>query len=384
MPTRLLLLASIAALALAQPAAEAMRKAAAGDFASAEEILSKAVRASPRDAELRYRLGTILLRRKKPAEALPHLEAAAKRSPMPAVWLALAHARLENGRLPEARAAAGKARTPGASNVDFARALGGFYCQLAAASRTAGDAAGAVDAWQEAIDLAPDDPALYSALAELFLEHRTPAPAVAVLSTAAARFPENAGLAGMLGLAHYSAGETDKALDAFLRAMDLAPDEEASYSTIETLLPAAGYRLPAIEQRLRQFVDRHPRSPVGHFLLAQAIEAAAADSPEIEQHVREAIRVEPQFWPAHYALHKPLVARNEFRKAAETLERAAALHPEYAPAHYALAQVYASLGDRARSGEERKRHHELVTREREAAQARNAAMPQLPYRLRNR
>jgi predicted Zn-dependent protease len=375
----------LAMFCAAQPVAEAMKLAAGGDYAGAETLLAAAIRASPSDAELRYRLGAVQLRLKKPAEAVVHLEAAARLSPaIPAVWLALAHARLENGKLAEAKAAAAEGRKLAADNPNFDRALAAFLHQLATALRAAKDPARAVEAWQDAIALDPGHPEWFAALANLFLDHRTPEPAIAVLENAAGRFPADTNLLRLLGLAHYSAGATSKAIDLFLRIMDLAPRDEQSYIPIETLLHEAGERLPAILEKLRAFAAAEPSGPVGHFLLAQALAVQNPASAEIEPLLRKAIEVEPKFWPAHYELHKPLLARQRTRDAAQTLQRAVELNPRYAPARYALAQVYAKLGDRGRAAEQRRAHHQLLTLEREAAQARQEAMPQLPYQLRTR
>jgi len=335
------------------------------------------------DAEALYRRGVTHLRAKKFAEALADLSAAAKLKPAePVIRVALAHARLETGDTAQARTAAAEARALGASHPDLSRALAAFHHQLALHLRRARDPAGAVAAWQDALALAPRDPAYYAALAGLFLDHRTPEPAVAILETATAKIPGNAELLRLLGLAHYSAGAMDPAVAAFLRLMDTAPDSEDSYTPVETLLPEAGARLPAILERLRKFVASHPASPVGHFLLAQALAAGSPGLSEVEEQLREAIRAEPKFWPAHFELHKPLLARGETRAARESLERAVSLNPDYAPARYALAQVYAALGDRTRAGKERAAHHELLSRARQAAQARQAEMPPLPYQIR--
>ncbi len=334
------------------------------------------------EGEVQYRRGVTLLREKKFAEAAGQLEAAARLSPGVApVWLAVAHARLETGRVAEARAAAAEARKLGAADSNIARGLATFYRQLAKKLLAAREPSGAVEAWQEAIALAPGDASPYAELAGLFLDHRTPEPAIAVLTAALARIPNDADLLRLQGLAHYAAGENAKAIEAFLRLMDLAPDAEESYTTVETLLPEAGDQLPGITARLRRYSSARPSSPVGHFLLAQALAVSEPGTSQIETLLREAIRVEPKFWPAHFEVHKALLARGAVRDAAGALERAVELNPDYAPARYALAQVYAALEDRIRAAAERRAHHALVTREREAAQARTAAMPPLPYKL---
>jgi tetratricopeptide (TPR) repeat protein len=167
----------------------------------------------------------------------------------------------------------------------------------------------------------------------------------------------------------------------FLRVIDLEPDAEASYASLETLIPNAGARLDTIIAKLRGFAERKPGSPLGHYLLALAIAARTPSAAEVEPLLRKAVQCDPQFWPAWFELHKPLLDAGNAEEAARVLTRAVELNPEFAPARYSLAQVLTRLGNRDGAREQRRIHHELLERQREAAEARRADAPMLPYEL---
>jgi tetratricopeptide (TPR) repeat protein len=210
-------------------------------------------------------------------------------------------------------------------------------------------------------------------LAQLFLDHDTAEPAEVVLKTAVRRFPTNAEVLRMLGLAYYAQGKMQEALDAFLKAIDADPDIESAYASLEVLLPDAGQRAPEIIAKLRTFTERHPESPIGPFLLA------LIEPGKSEALLRQAIRVAPGFWPAYFELHKVLKAREQWEEAAAALEKTAELNPDYAPAHYALAEYYNRKGDRARAARERELHHKLLADQRKAEEQHRAQAPRLSF-----
>jgi tetratricopeptide (TPR) repeat protein len=442
----LLTVLAIAAVASAQGPSEeltrAMQLAGRGNFQEAEQALRNLEKAYPQEFEVRYRLGLILMREGKTAEAAERLETAIQLDPGSSLgWLAVAQARLKTGRREPALEAAEKAASFASPDPRLWRALALFYdeagnferaaefeerwgraapqdtesnlrlcrslvragnskraleiCRQAAtrgetpelyrligrAHRLDKDPARAVEAYQSAIRLAPGQPDAYFDLAALFLDHRTPKPAVAVLENAVARFPKEAEFRRLLGLAHYQTGAIGSAIDQFFVVADLTPDSEIGYTSLETLLADAGPRLPEIIKRLRTFRERRPASPVGHFLLARALAIEHRPAEEVEFLLREAIRVEPRFWPAHYELGQLLEGQGKPVEAVHALAQAVKLNPEYAPAHYSLARLYGHLEDRARAIEHRKLHHELLSRQKKAAEMDRAGAPALSYRM---
>ncbi len=212
----------------------------------------------------------------------------------------------------------------------------------------------------------------------MFLDHDTAEPAELVLNNAAHRFPNNADVLRLLGLAAYAQGKIREALDAFLKAIDADPDVESAYASLEALLPDAQQRRPEIIAKLTKFSARRPASPIGPFLLA------ILEPEKSEELLRRAIGVAPGFWPAYFELHKALKAQEKRDEAAAALEKAVELNPDYAPAHYALAEYYARKGDRARAAQERELHHKLLAEQRKADEQHRARAPRLAYTVENR
>jgi tetratricopeptide (TPR) repeat protein len=395
--------------------ARAMQFIGRGEFAAAEQTLLALEKARPAEFEIRYRLGLVLLRQNKTREAVQRLEAAVQMAPSsPLAWMALAQARLKLDQRDGALQAAAHAAKLVSNEPPLLQALTMFYTEacrsglrasaakdavnacgaaversntaalrraLAQAHRLAKNPAQAVAEYQAAIRVAPDDQAAYLELGAMLLEHRTPQPAVAVLESAIPRFPKELEFRRLLGLAYYQTGLTDKAIDAFFSMADLDPDSEIAYASLETLLEASGARLKQIADRLETFRSRQPTNPVGHFLLAKALGIENAPVAEREALLREALKVEPAFWPAYYELGELLEAAGKPKEAAESLNKAVALNPEYAPAHYSLARVYTSLQDRTRAVEHRKKHHELLSRQKENSERARAESPTLQYRM---
>ena len=317
----------------------AMELVAAGKLDLASLMLLDLEKADPRNPEIAYRFGLVLLKQGRLEDARRRLESAAKLDPKyPFVWSAL-----------------------GLLHDSLAKAAAG------------NDAPTAVREFQEAIRLDPARTPYYLELAQLFLDHDTPEPAEIVLRNAARRFPNNAEVLRLLGLADYAQGKTQEALDAFLKAIDADPDLESAYASLQVLLPDAQQRLPEIVVKLRKFSDRHPENPIGPFLLA------LIEPQESEALLRTAIRVAPGFWPAYFELHKLLLAQERSDEAAAALQKTVELKADYAPAHYALAAYYNRKGDRARAAQERELHHKLLAEQRKAEEQHRTLAPRLTY-----
>ncbi len=338
-----LLLLAAAAFAADQPSVDrAVQLATAGKLNEAEAMLTALEKAHPRDADLQYRLGLVLLKHGKLDEARRHLDLAAKLNPKsPLIWRALAL--LHN--------TAGKA---------------------AAAHN---DAATAVKEFQEAIRRDPERAPYYLDLAQLFLDRDTPEPAEIVLRNASQRFPANVNVLRSFGLALYALGKYDEALVVFLKAIDADPDLEEAYASLEVLLPYAQPRLPEVVSRLRRFCERKPYSPIGPYLLGLVV------PEESEALFRKAIEAAPGFWPAYFELHKLLKGQGKWDEAAAALQKTIDLNGSYAPAHYALAQYYDRKGDRDRAAQEREIHHKLLNDQRVAAEKQRERAPRLAYTL---
>ena len=342
----LLLLLALRAVHAGPPASigKAMQLVSSGKLAEAESMLLDLEKADPRNPEVEYRFGLVLLKEGKLEDARQRLERAAKLDPKYPL---------------------------------IGSALGLLHDSLAKAAAP-NDAPAAAKEFQEAIRLDPTRAIYYLELAQLFLDHDTAEPAELVLDNAARRFPNNAEVLRLLGLADYAQGKTQEALTAFLKAIDADPDVESAYSSLEVLLPDVQERRPEVIARLRRFSERRPSSPIGPFLLA------VLEPEKSEGLLRRAIGVAPGFWPAYFELHKLLKAQEKWDEAAASLEKTVALNPDYAPAHYALAEYYARKGDRAHAAQERELHHKLLAEQRQAEEQHRALAPRLVYTVKDR
>lgn len=416
---------------------QAMDWISAGRIAEARQLLQSLEKSLPENGEVLYRLGLLDLRDGDRAGASRRLERAAELMPdSPLPWLAVARVRFASGRRAEAFDAARKADELAPAHPTVGRALAMFYAEadefaraaefelrwldanpkdnasrlramellvragqaekaievgrhaptpelqaaLGRAYTLAGNPGAAVESFQAAIRADPVKPEYYLALAGLFLDHRTPDPALAILEQAAARFPANPEVLRLKGLALYALGRNDEAIDVFIRMARLDPDSEIAFASMETLLPDAGERLPEIIALLRSYCNRH-QSAIGLHLLALAVSIQTPDSVEAEQLLRSSIAIRPDYWPAHYMLHEILFDRRNWPEAAAALEKTIGLNPEHGSAHFRLAQVYARMGDRERAAEQRRKHHEIAEQIRAAAEERRENMPRLPYKV---
>src|SRR5438105_14386627 len=146
-----------------------MELVAAGKLDEAAAMFLELEKADPRNAEVEYRFGLVLLKQGNLEDARRRLESAAKLDPKyPLVWSAL-----------------------------------GLLHDSMGKAAAAGDAPAAAREFQEAIRLDPARAPYYLDLAQLFLDHDTPEPAEIVLENAARRFPNHAGVLRLLGLADY-------------------------------------------------------------------------------------------------------------------------------------------------------------------------------------
>jgi Tfp pilus assembly protein PilF len=229
-----------------------------------------------------------------------------------------------------------------------------IWLAVAEARLRGNEAAGAAGAVLQASRLAPSDPTIAKGR-EMFqrrlvahgrrlLDMREEKQAEAVLREAQRINARDAELHRLLGVALYAQGRNEAAIDSFLAAIDLAPNDEALYAGLETLLPNESRRA-AIDLRLKRFAAK---SPLGTYLLG-----LSTGNPALFE---TALAADPKFWPAAFALHKSVAPA----RALQLLEQVVSQNPEYAPAHYALAQLYARQGDREKALAARKRHHELT------------------------
>lgn len=328
---------------------EAMRFAAQGRLPEARSLLEQMIANEPKDADLHYRLGLVLTKQNLPTEAERELQQALKLQPdYVFAWLAISDVHLRQGDRARALQDAAQASKLAADSAAAWKALALLRGRL-------GDAQGETVALKAVLRLAPDDRSAYARLANRLIENRDGKSAERVTGDGLKRFPGDADLLRLHGLACYGSGRKAEAVASFLAAMDAAPDNDLVHSSIETLLADAGEQLPAIMQRLQRYRKSRPDVPLGPYLLALA--TGAIDTKAALLH--EALAIDKTFWPGWFELHRLLLEQGKRDAALQALLTTVELKPDHEAAHFALAEMYLAAGDRSRARAHRAIHHKL-------------------------
>ncbi len=350
---------------------DAMRMVATGRLSDAEAALRTLSAKDPRDADVRYRLGLVLVKQKKLDDAARVLAESTRIDPnFVFAWLALGDVSFRQGDKVTAMAHARRAAERAGKSVIAWKAL-------AVLEERIGDGAGQAHAFEALVRLAPEDREIWVRFANLLLEHRNADAARSVAAGGLRVFPNDPELLRLRGLAWYGLGRKDEAIDSFLAAMDAAPADEMAHASVETLLPDAGDKLPQIRERLSRFIAQRPDSPLGPFLLA----LASAPAEDKETLLRKSISIDPNFWPAYFDLHRILRDQGKKQEAIDALEITLRLNPNHEGAHFALAQLYLETGDRQKAQEHRTDHHRLRAAAVAEEQKRSAEAPKFAIRI---
>ncbi|HEY3454060.1 MAG TPA: tetratricopeptide repeat protein [Bryobacteraceae bacterium] len=235
-----------------------------------------------------------------------------------------------------------------ASEMRAALALAPQDTQLLAATAVAELQAGqfpqAVNAYQEAIRLAPESESYRIALATALIEHQAFESAIDMLKAS----PKSAKLLVLLGLAQYGHGDNAEAIDTLEQAAALEPALDSPKRCLAGIVLESA-KLPS--QKTVDLLCAWDKTVCAALQLRRAREDrdAALEARSVATLEREDSAV------AHCALGRAYEWRNQLTQAAQQMETCIRLAPT-PQRHYMLALIYRKLGDTARA------HRELELR----------------------
>ncbi len=172
--------------------------------------------------------------------------------------------------------------------------------------------------------------------------------------------PENAQLTLALGVARYGQRRFDEAIACFLKVIQIDPKIEQPYIFLGKMLDQAGSHLAEITKDYRAWMTLAPQNAAGPLLMAKVELLSDPASKGAEELLRRSITLDAQNWEAHYELGILLAARHDYRSAAAELERSIELNEKEAMPHYHLARVYDRLGEPGRAKQQREIHQKLT------------------------
>jgi len=197
----------------------------------------------------------------------------------------------------------------------------------------------------------PSEENLFDLGNELLL-HRGFQPALKVLDYATQKYPQSARLRVGLGVAHYSLGQYDQALDALCRAVDLDPKDTRALDFLGKMYDVAPAKASEVTSRLARFAREYPNNAAANYYYALSLrrrttQSHSADADqEAGKLLRQATRLRPDWADAHYQLG--LLYEDELQpvNAIREYQTAVRLQPKFAKAHYRLARLYEKNGQR--------------------------------------
>jgi len=195
-----------------------------------------------------------------------------------------------------------------------------FY-RLGTTLTTAGQLDVATRALERARVLAPKEPAVLEAIANLLSRQGKLPEAVVTLQAAIALDPESAGVHSNLGARLFQTGDSKGAEKAWREAVRLRPEAATMRLNLANLLANNGdfrdaqYHFKAAIRSAPSFADAH---------LAYAIALTShGDAAQAEHHFREAIKLAPNHFEAHLRLGQLLRDRGDAALATPHLRKAA-------------------------------------------------------------
>jgi tetratricopeptide (TPR) repeat protein len=289
-----------------QPTSEAFALAArlaerAGEADAAEAAYRRAVDLDPKAEAARDALTLLLARRGRHAEAKKMAAAAVKRSP------------------------------------DSADA----YVTLGLVRFLSGDRRGAVEAYQQALDRAKDDPKVLEALASTYAAMEEFDLAKQALERARGLGPETAERLVQGAAVALQAGNVPEAQRLLARAEKLTP-KDSKIAFLEGVCWQRGERVDAAVAAFRRAVSLEPRNASYALALAVALQESGKADAAISV-LEDAVEKNPEHYGLQLRLGFASMERKRWTRAVQALERAAEIDPTAADPHFYAAVVY---GDR--------------------------------------
>jgi tetratricopeptide (TPR) repeat protein len=312
------------------------------DPATLERKLLDGITLNPDSFEARHMLAVFYLRQGKVKQALPQLERAAAINPSSyEAGYDLARALLETGRLDDARSQT--KRWLARKDVGELRNL------LGDIEERAGNLTGAAEEYQRAAHMDPIEEHLFD-WGDNLLQLRAYDAAAEVFGASIKRQPQSARLRVGLGIAQYSRGEYQDAVQSFCDAADLAPSDPRPYQFLGEMYGVSPEMAKDISRRMARFVETHPTNALAHFHYAMSLRkdsgqsAGPDDLRRIQEHLTQAVQLDPRLAKGFFELGVLQAEQQRYDDAIENLRRATALQPSLAQAHYRLALVYQRTG----------------------------------------
>jgi tetratricopeptide (TPR) repeat protein len=361
--------------------------ASAGSSSQAmEKSLREAASTEPVSFEASYNLGKWLVDHSKAQEAIPYLKRAASLRPGDydsGYKLALAYAK--SGSYSAAR---GNVLTLLAAPIESSQQSAELYGLLAEVEEQSGNPLAAVHHYQQAAQLNPSEPNLFSWGAELLLHH-APAPAIEVFGRGNRLFPQSVRMLAGLGAAWYALGSYDQAVQRLCEASDLSPNDSNPYLLIGKIQEVETDESPCVARVLSRFATLEPDNALANYYYAVSLSRHrnspkdASVLPVVKSLLQKALHLDPTLGLAYLQLGIIYSEEGDLPKAISAYRRAIELTPSLEQAHYRLARAYSESGDVAKAHIELQLYERISKEKQQEIERQHHEVQQFVYQMRD-
>lgn len=240
------------------------------------------------------------------------------------------------GRLDEARAHYHQALQAEPGQVQALHFLGVSYAQAQQAEQ-------ALPWLQQAVALAPQDPALHYSLGNVLSDLRQHEAAAQAYQQATTLKPDWVAAHNNRGLALRELRRWDEALQAFDTALQAQPDYAVGHNNKGVTLVAQG-RLEQALSSYQQALSLNPSYLDAHKNLASALDQLSQHEAA-QSHWRQAVHLKPEDPAALLGWARNSLARRQAGDAVQALQRLLGLQPEDLQARHLLGMAWLEQGD---------------------------------------
>ena len=209
----------------------------------------------------------------------------------------------------------------------------------------------AANDFEAAAHLDPSEENLFAWGSEMLL-HRTYEPAITIFQRASEMYPKSPRILIGLGLALYSRGIYDKAVNALVAAADLNPNDARCYLFLSKAYNSSPLQADEVVERFRRYAQLQPNNALAQYYYAvslwkgKRVENSNLDIGSIEALLKKAINLDDSLADAHLQLGNLYADQHEYGKSIPQYQRALQLDPDLSDAHYRLGTDLVHVGQR--------------------------------------
>ncbi len=203
--------------------------------------------------------------------------------------------------------------------------------------------------YEMAARLDPTEKNLFD-LGSYLAQHRGFEQALKVFEFAVQRYPDSARLQVGLGVARYSSGRYDEAVESLCHAVDLDPKDIRALDFLGKLYDVSPRYADEVTARLARFASLYPDSATVNYYYALSLRkrALSPNSGDADHKAEElllrAAKLNPKLAEAHLELGLLYEDQAEDAKAIHEYQTATAIRSDLTKAHYRLGRLYQKTG----------------------------------------